>query len=162
CQYPTSAPDDTLGTDPAAANFAKGYLMDSGFNVAPAGSLPLTNPVTGMPDPGTRGSGTVDALGLRHPPPPWPGWAPGATGTAGTWCEIKDPVDTPGGVPSPVGTTVQYAGQTVTSCPMGQTLCSGVCVNGSSDPNNCGGCGINCAVNKPGSACSGGSCQCPA
>jgi hypothetical protein len=41
------------------------------------------------------------------------------------------------------------------SCNAGYTLCSGVCVDESSDPANCGACGSSCA---PG-ACSSGACQ---
>jgi hypothetical protein len=46
-------------------------------------------------------------------------------------------------------------------CPTGQTCCFGVgpggtnvCINTSSDPNNCGGCGIRCGC----TGCSGGQC----
>jgi hypothetical protein len=39
-------------------------------------------------------------------------------------------------------------------CPTGQTLCSGVCVNLQSDPNNCGACGTVCAR-----GCQNGTCK---
>lgn len=41
---------------------------------------------------------------------------------------------------------------TVSGCPSGLTLCGAVCVNTSSDANNCNGCGNVCA------SCSGGVC----
>lgn len=41
------------------------------------------------------------------------------------------------------------------SCASGYNLCSGACVNTSSDASNCGGCGVVCAANQ---ACSSGSC----
>src|SRR5690349_7731860 len=44
------------------------------------------------------------------------------------------------------------------TCPNGQVLCGGQCVFPSSDPANCGGCGMAC----PGAlACINGSCGCP-
>jgi hypothetical protein len=43
-------------------------------------------------------------------------------------------------------------------CAGGLTKCGGVCVNLSSDPNNCGACGVRC---PPGwQSCSGGTCAC--
>jgi hypothetical protein len=39
-------------------------------------------------------------------------------------------------------------------CPTGQTLCSGVCVNLQTDPNNCGACGTVC-----GRGCQNGTCK---
>jgi hypothetical protein len=35
-----------------------------------------------------------------------------------------------------------------TSCPTGQTLCSGTCLNLESDDNNCGTCGFACGPNN--------------
>ena len=40
-------------------------------------------------------------------------------------------------------------------CPPYQTLCGGACIPTSTDPNNCGGCGVKCAAPL---ACSGGTC----
>ena len=46
-------------------------------------------------------------------------------------------------------------------CSAGLTSCSGACVDLQSDPNNCGGCGLNsCATNSMG--CSAGQCVCTA
>ncbi|MBN1769731.1 MAG: hypothetical protein JXB32_00605 [Deltaproteobacteria bacterium] len=45
-----------------------------------------------------------------------------------------------------------------TSCPPGQTLCPGGCVDTSSDALNCGACGRACRTDQ---ACSGGACVCP-
>ncbi len=42
----------------------------------------------------------------------------------------------------------------VPACPVGLTLCGGVCTNLMFDPSNCGGCGIICTV-----TCSGGICR---
>jgi hypothetical protein len=42
-------------------------------------------------------------------------------------------------------------------CPEGQALCGDLCVDLSSDPRNCGRCGIAC---RPDQVCSGGSCAC--
>ncbi len=36
------------------------------------------------------------------------------------------------------------------------TSCGGACVNGQTDPNNCGGCGVACAANQP---CNAGACE---
>ena len=44
-------------------------------------------------------------------------------------------------------------------CSGGQVACGGGCVDGQSDPNNCGGCGNVCTSPVNGSgACNGGSC----
>jgi glucosylceramidase len=43
------------------------------------------------------------------------------------------------------------------ACPGTQTACGTDCVDTSSDPMNCGGCGIPCST---GEVCQGGSCQC--
>ncbi len=40
-------------------------------------------------------------------------------------------------------------------CPAYQHLCGGSCIPTSTDPKNCGGCGVVCAVDK---VCSGGAC----
>ncbi len=45
------------------------------------------------------------------------------------------------------------------TCPSGDSVCSGVCVNESTDPDNCGGCGVTCTGGK---TCQAGSCECPA
>src|SRR5207253_1518428 len=45
---------------------------------------------------------------------------------------------------------------TCSLCPPGETLCSGVCVNESSDPNNCGGCGVVCTTGR---VCTSGTCS---
>ena len=44
-------------------------------------------------------------------------------------------------------------------CPDGQTDCDGTCIDPSSDPNNCGFCGLACGVGR---TCSGGGCVCSA
>jgi hypothetical protein len=41
----------------------------------------------------------------------------------------------------------------ITNCPAGQTACGGTCVDLTSDPNNCGGCGLTCS-----SGCTAGEC----
>ncbi|HEX4406521.1 MAG TPA: hypothetical protein VH560_16900, partial [Polyangia bacterium] len=41
------------------------------------------------------------------------------------------------------------------ACPSYQSLCNGACIPTSTDPNNCGGCGIKCASTL---SCAGGSC----
>jgi len=41
------------------------------------------------------------------------------------------------------------------TCPSGKTRCGGICVDPSTDNNNCGGCGNSCAT---GATCAGGSC----
>lgn len=43
------------------------------------------------------------------------------------------------------------------SCPVGLTACGQQCVDVTSDPTSCGGCGIPCGANK---ACVAGACQC--
>src|SRR5262249_34553075 len=47
------------------------------------------------------------------------------------------------------------AGQCVANCAQGQILCAGRCVNPASDPANCGGCGMACALNQ---MCQAGVC----
>jgi hypothetical protein len=44
------------------------------------------------------------------------------------------------------------------TCAPGQSLCNGVCVNTSSDPNNCGTCGHVCSAPNANMACSQGQC----
>ena len=44
------------------------------------------------------------------------------------------------------------------SCPSGMTRCAGTCVDTSSDPSNCGSCGIRC---QDAQICSNGICVCP-
>jgi hypothetical protein len=41
----------------------------------------------------------------------------------------------------------------IISCPAGQTACNGTCADTSSDPNNCGGCGLTCPT-----GCNAGQC----
>jgi hypothetical protein len=58
--------------------------------------------------------------------------------------------------------TCQAGGCVCASAPVqscGATV-SPECANLASDPANCGTCGHACATEKPGSTCSGGSCQC--
>jgi hypothetical protein len=44
-------------------------------------------------------------------------------------------------------------------CPLGLIACAGRCVDGTSDPTNCGGCGLRCAGGPNGAAaCVAGSC----
>jgi hypothetical protein len=45
------------------------------------------------------------------------------------------------------------------TCPVGQAICGGVCIDVSADPNNCGGCGVVCGGSD---VCSGGVCLAPA
>jgi hypothetical protein len=45
------------------------------------------------------------------------------------------------------------------TCGAGQTTCGSQCVNASSDPQNCGGCGKTCSA---GQTCQAGACQCQA
>jgi hypothetical protein len=49
------------------------------------------------------------------------------------------------------------AGVCASSCPGGQSLCSGACVNEQTDPNNCGACGTVCTG---GLTCNSGACSC--
>ena len=58
------------------------------------------------------------------------------------------------GTPCGVGKTCQR-GRCV--CPAGTTECSGVCVDTTSDPRNCGTCGTRCQLNG---ACLAGRCDC--
>ena len=53
-------------------------------------------------------------------------------------------------------TTAATTSTTTIACAMGQMLCGAVCVDTSSDPNNCGGCGIVCPTIMP--SCVGGVC----
>jgi hypothetical protein len=57
-------------------------------------------------------------------------------------------------------TTCQGTGRNSTcgSCPTGQVVCGGQCVDTSTDLANCGGCGNACAEGK---TCQGGACVCP-
>jgi hypothetical protein len=43
------------------------------------------------------------------------------------------------------------------SCSNGQLLCDGYCLDGQTDPNNCGGCGKTCSAGT----CVGAGCVCP-
>ncbi len=45
------------------------------------------------------------------------------------------------------------------TCPAGQTLCGGVCVDTTTDPNNCHFCSVRCPT---GASCVSSLCQCPA
>lgn len=54
--------------------------------------------------------------------------------------------DTPG---------VDPDGDTTLECPLYQTLCDGTCIPTSTDPDNCGGCGVVCGDAE---VCSGGTC----
>ena len=42
------------------------------------------------------------------------------------------------------------------SCPTGELLCNGICIDGTSDPSNCGMCGTTCAGAAP--FCQASSC----
>jgi hypothetical protein len=52
------------------------------------------------------------------------------------------------------------AGTCGLACNSGYSMCGGRCLNTSSDPNNCGGCGIVCPVTGWGAVptCSAGYC----
>jgi len=50
-------------------------------------------------------------------------------------------------------------GNCVSSCPSGETLCNGQCVNTKNNPQNCGSCGTVC---KGDYTCQNGTCACPA
>jgi hypothetical protein len=43
-------------------------------------------------------------------------------------------------------------------CPLGQMMCSGACVDPTSDPQHCGGCSA-CAIANANAACVGGQCE---
>ena len=58
-----------------------------------------------------------------------------------------------GGAPGTGGTT----GTGGSPCPGTQTACGTDCIDTSSDPMNCGACGLPCST---GQVCQGGSCQC--
>jgi Flp pilus assembly pilin Flp len=87
--------------------------------------------------------------------------------------EICDPLATPTGCPTvPVPTfctdtcdcaelptTTTSTTTSTVACPAGDTDCSGVCVDLTSDPDNCGGCGILCPAVTP--ACIASTCQIP-
>src|SRR5580692_11861199 len=49
------------------------------------------------------------------------------------------------------------AGTSGSSCVAGQTPCGDTCVDVTTDPMNCGACGIPCSK---GQSCQGGTCQC--
>jgi hypothetical protein len=51
------------------------------------------------------------------------------------------------------------AGPTPPTCPPGQTMCSGVCVNLQSNVSNCGTCGHSCGPNA--TTCQSGACCVP-
>jgi hypothetical protein len=92
---------------------------------------PLSPPPDGGAPSGTAGVGSTA----------------GAGGTAGV------------GGSSACGTTSCSGGQACVNgacvCPAYQTFCGGACIPTSTDPNNCGGCGVKCAAPL---ACSGGTC----
>lgn len=74
---------------------------------------------------GCGGNVVVDGTGT--------GGSGAAGGSGGTTVTVTDPDD----------------------CPPGLTLCDGACVDTSSDPAHCGGCGTIC---EQGASCSGGDC----
>jgi hypothetical protein len=55
------------------------------------------------------------------------------------------------------GTTGGTTGTEAGACPVGQTRCSGKCVDLQTDPNNCGACGNACGAGEP---CADGICHC--
>ncbi len=55
--------------------------------------------------------------------------------------------------------TTSHSTTSTTLCPPGETLCSGTCVNLTSDDNNCGSCGHVCPFNTP--VCIGSVCTIP-
>ncbi len=55
----------------------------------------------------------------------------------------------------PLETCTNLPGSYSCACPAPYVVCSGVCVDTSSDPANCGGCGIVCGSNQ---ACAAGTC----
>src|SRR5258708_37195888 len=88
---------------------------------------------------------------------------------AGTTCvDTQNDLNNCGGcgVVCPPGSNLCMGGACCTLTPMGEVCsamvcpgneknCGGVCVDETSDPNNCGGCGIVC---PPGSACVNSMC----
>jgi len=62
-----------------------------------------------------------------------------------------------GGNPGTAGNGATGTGGTV-SCPSGETACGSQCLNTTSDPDNCGGCGIPCLG---GHTCQASQCKCP-
>lgn len=74
--------------------------------------------------------------------------------TASDECHVAGTCDTSTGACSnpdaqngiACSTGICESGACVIPCDAGQSLCSGTCVNESTDPNNCGGCGVTCAT----------------
>ena len=81
------------------------------------------------------------------------GGAPTATGgvtATTTTASVGGTTSATGGAPSATGGA--------TSCAPNQSKCTGVCVDLSSDPLNCGTCGTACFATQ---VCSSGQCVCP-
>jgi hypothetical protein len=71
-----------------------------------------------------------------------------STGNATTGCKAGTPMVCTGGMSCVSGTC---------QCPGGTSNCGGTCVDTSSDPANCNGCGIACNASTP--SCVSGSCK---
>jgi hypothetical protein len=63
-----------------------------------------------------------------------------------------------GGICKDTTSDPSNCGQCGVHCSAGQSCCAGSCINTQSDPHNCGSCGRTC---PSGTICQGGACVCP-
>jgi predicted chitinase len=80
---------------------------------------------------------------------------PGCSGTGPEVAPVGSVSGTGGQLPADGGSS----GGAPTGCVGGLTLCNNICVDTSTDINNCGTCGRSCGA---GAVCEGGTCQCVA
>ena len=69
---------------------------------------------------------------------------------------VPTPVAEPTATPAP---TVDVLGPSLQPCPGNRIQCEGKCLDITSDPRNCGACGISCLVPNAAVGCSGGVCS---
>lgn len=137
-----------------------GHSVTRQFGVTPGQSSVLQ--LNGLPL-GTdtfQGSAFAEACGsvTSASTPTWTGDAVTATLSAGVVAEVKLVLRRSG----QASVSVDFQGDDGgLVCPSGKTACGGVCVDTSTDPNNCGGCGQVCtSPNTCGGGGTPGVCGC--
>ncbi|MCB9753745.1 MAG: DUF2341 domain-containing protein [Myxococcales bacterium] len=136
--------DETTSTGSTTGGESTSETTETSTTGAETSTSTTTNPTTQGPDP--SGSETMTASGTTDP--------------TGATTSTTDPTagTTTDGTTSPItvsATDSESDGTTGPACGPDEEQCDGQCVDPMVDPGNCGGCGIECALDQE---CLDGAC----